>query len=110
MRRPARVKAYLFVGPAMRLIADQREAHNLPSPCSQIIDLPYFPPHSWRSYCSGASDDVGCLRANRGQTAQIHTGANLGARDRQTDVLYFYGKYCAEADSAIHAAAIRSRG
>jgi hypothetical protein len=33
-----------------------------------------------------------------------------GARDPQSDVLYLYSEYLAEADPAIHAAAIRSRG
>ena len=32
-----------------------------------------------------------------------------GARDPQTDMLYFFSEYFAEADPAIHAAAIRSR-
>ena len=32
-----------------------------------------------------------------------------GARDPQSDVLYLYSEYLAEADPAIHAAAIRSR-
>ena len=33
-----------------------------------------------------------------------------GARDPQSDVLYLFSEYYAEADAAIHAAAIRSRG
>jgi hypothetical protein len=33
-----------------------------------------------------------------------------GARDPQSDVLYLFGEYDAEADSALHAATIRSRG
>src|SRR5215470_584176 len=33
-----------------------------------------------------------------------------GARDPQSDVLYLYSEYLAEADPAIHAAALRSRG
>ena len=33
-----------------------------------------------------------------------------GARDPQTDVLYLFSEYYAEADAAIHAAAIGSRG
>lgn len=37
-------------------------------------------------------------------------GVIWGARDPQTDVLYLYAEYLAETDSAIHAAAIRSRG
>lgn len=37
-------------------------------------------------------------------------GAIWGALDRQTDVLYLYGEYLAESDSAIHAAALKSRG
>jgi hypothetical protein len=33
-----------------------------------------------------------------------------GARNPQSDVLYLFSEYHAEADAAIHAAAIRSRG
>ena len=33
-----------------------------------------------------------------------------GARNPQSDVLYLYSEYHADADPAIHAAAIRSRG
>ena len=33
-----------------------------------------------------------------------------GARDPQSDILYFYSEYLADADPAIHAAALRSRG
>jgi hypothetical protein len=40
---------------SMLPMADQREAHNAAIPNSQITDSPYFHPHSWWSYCSGAS-------------------------------------------------------
>jgi hypothetical protein len=33
-----------------------------------------------------------------------------GARDPQTDVVYLFGEYCAEAEPAVHASAIRRRG
>ena len=33
-----------------------------------------------------------------------------GARDPEADVFYLYSEYVAEADPAIHAAAIRTRG
>jgi hypothetical protein len=44
-----------FVRPSIQPIPDQREAHNAVIPNSQITDSPYFHPHSWWSYCSGAS-------------------------------------------------------
>ena len=41
----------------------------------------------------------------------MHTAAAVwGARDPETDILYLYSEYIGEADPAIHAAAIRSRG
>ena len=44
-----------FVRLSIQPIADQREAHNAAIPNSQITDSPYFHPHSWWSYGSGAS-------------------------------------------------------
>ena len=49
----------------------------------------------------------------RGYGLDIHwnkVAVIWGALDPQTDTLYLYSEYEAEADSAIHAAAIRSRG
>ena len=48
------LERFLF-GYQIRLIADQREAHNAAIPNSQITDSPYFHPHSLWSYCPGAS-------------------------------------------------------
>ena len=40
----------------------------------------------------------------------LTTAVIWGARNPESDVVYLYSEYWAEADSAIHAAAIRSRG
>ena len=46
-----------------------------------------------------------------GLDVRWHTAAAIwGARDPQSDVLYLYGEYFGEADSAVHVAAIRARG
>jgi hypothetical protein len=46
---------WALVRPSIQPIADQREAHDAAIPNSQIADSPYFYPHSWWRYCSGAS-------------------------------------------------------
>jgi hypothetical protein len=40
----------------------------------------------------------------------LTTAAIWGARDPESDVLYLYSEYLGEAESAVHAAAIRARG
>src|SRR5215469_11895150 len=107
MRRPARVKPFFLVVPTVRPtadqreaqlalglsfiegffvrlsiqpIADQREAHNAAIPNSQITDSPYFHPHSWWSYGSGASwvssIGNGCCRL----VAELHISVSRHVR------------------------------
>jgi hypothetical protein len=45
-----------------------------------------------------------------GLDSRWHTAAAIwGAYDPQSDVLYLYSEYCADADPAVHATAIRAR-
>jgi hypothetical protein len=81
--------AWSAVGSQQRLI--------YPGPDSAIIVPEFKIPEHWpRAY---------------GLDIRWNTAAVIwGARDPQSDALYLYSEYMAEADPAIHAAAIRSRG